>query len=202
MDKSEAEYLPIHDTESEEHVPERRQALYLDLRVGYLLYNINNCGSSSKQLALPILISLVAAGVFFVASIATTAQLYRPVLPVCHDPIVRQEWRALTKDEKKEFIHAVNMLAETPSAWHDNGSVYDDFSILHGAIGSWGTLNITIRRLKRPARSRLANTHTAHRSASFLPWHRYTLIIFEEALRKHAGFKGNVPFVSSTVPPQ
>ena len=35
--------------------------------------------------------------------------------------------------------------------------------------------------------------YLAHRSASFLPWHRYTLMIFENALREHAGFTGQIP---------
>jgi hypothetical protein len=31
------------------------------------------------------------------------------------------------------------VLAELPSQWRGNGTIYDDFAILHGSIGSWGT---------------------------------------------------------------
>ncbi|KAK5996527.1 Tyrosinase ustQ [Cladobotryum mycophilum] len=77
-----------------------------------------------------------------------------------------------------EFIQAVNTLAQLPSQWRENGTIYDDFAILHGAIGSWVS----------------GWDDIAHRSASFLPWHRYTLIIYENALRKHAGFTGQIPY--------
>lgn len=60
----------------------------------------------------------------------------------CTNPRVRREWRALTGEERNEFIRAVNVLAEVPSRWSGgNGTVYDDFAILHGSVGSLGTRN-------------------------------------------------------------
>ncbi|ATY60946.1 di-copper centre [Cordyceps militaris] len=127
--------------------------------------------SSAWRLVLATLPGLVLAAVVCSVFFATMASVRRPAPSACTDPTIRQEWRALTRAEKREFIRAVNVLAQVPSRWRENGTVYDDFAVLHGAIGSW-----------------------AHRSASFLPWHRYTLILYEAALREHAGFKGHIPY--------
>lgn len=43
-----------------------------------------------------------------------------------------------------EFIRAVNKLADIPSRQHENGTMYDDFAVLHGAIGSWGVLKVSV----------------------------------------------------------
>lgn len=40
-----------------------------------------------------------------------------------------------------------------------------------------------------------ALTTSGHRSASFFPWHRYSLAIWEAAMREQCGFTGPVPFV-------
>ncbi|KAE8351279.1 hypothetical protein BDV28DRAFT_162473 [Aspergillus coremiiformis] len=89
----------------------------------------------------------------------------------CENPPVRREWRSLTESERTDFTQAIICLANRPSQWQQNGSIYDDFAILHGGIGSW-----------------------CHRSASFLPWHRYTLVVFENTLREQCGFKGQIPY--------
>ncbi|KAM3433970.1 hypothetical protein MY4824_005703 [Beauveria thailandica] len=156
LKRSKAQYMPIND--AEQHGPAAAN---------------NKSASASRGVILAALLCLVAAaGAVLLVVLAIVAHVYhRPVSSTCQNPTVRQEWRALTRDEKFEFIRAVNVLAKTPSKWRGNGTVYDDFAILHGAIGSW-----------------------AHRSASFLPWHRYTLILYEEALREYADFKGHIPY--------
>lgn len=58
----------------------------------------------------------------------------------CEHPPLRREWRSLTTEEKAEFVRGVKTLAQTPSQWRNNGTLYDDFSILHGGIGSWCAL--------------------------------------------------------------
>ncbi|KXT07743.1 hypothetical protein AC579_4702 [Pseudocercospora musae] len=89
----------------------------------------------------------------------------------CINPAVRQEWRALTANERDDFVRSVNCLSKTPSQWTHNGSINDDFAYLHATIGSW-----------------------CHRSASFLPWHRWTLHQWEKTMRHHCGFTGHVPY--------
>ncbi|KAK3349069.1 hypothetical protein B0T25DRAFT_457918, partial [Lasiosphaeria hispida] len=89
----------------------------------------------------------------------------------CKEVSIRREWRALTPNEKEEFVQAIYCLAKTPSSWAPNHTIYDDFAILHGGIGSW-----------------------CHRSASFLPWHRYTLFVFEKILKEQCGFTNAIPY--------
>lgn len=61
----------------------------------------------------------------------------------CKNPSIRREWRALTMDEKRDFIRAFNCLATIPSAWRSNGTIYDEYAYLHGTIGSWGRASCT-----------------------------------------------------------
>ncbi|KJX99738.1 tyrosinase tyrosinase: common central domain protein [Zymoseptoria brevis] len=89
----------------------------------------------------------------------------------CQSIAIRREWRALTADERDDFVRSVKCLSTVPSRWMHNGTVYDDFAYLHGSIGKW-----------------------CHHSASFLPWHRWTLHIWEASLREHCGFRGHVPY--------
>ncbi|KAK1957583.1 Di-copper centre-containing protein [Colletotrichum sublineola] len=90
---------------------------------------------------------------------------------ICRGPIVRKEWRELSAFERSDFTRAVKCLSTIPSNQGFNGTVYDDFSILHEQFGS-----------------------QSHRNASFLPWHRYALIIWENALRDNCGFEGHIPY--------
>ena len=57
----------------------------------------------------------------------------------CQEPRLRREWRSLTMDEKHDFMQAVLCLSNKPSTWGPNGTIYDDFALLHGEIGSWST---------------------------------------------------------------
>ena len=42
-------------------------------------------------------------------------------------------------NEKHDFVQAVLCLSRKPSRWGPNGTMYDDFALLHGEIGSWST---------------------------------------------------------------
>ncbi|KAK3400721.1 hypothetical protein B0T20DRAFT_347247 [Sordaria brevicollis] len=101
----------------------------------------------------------------------TNAHSRRP----CKHIATRREWRSLTETERNQFVDAIHCLARLPSEWDENKNrtVYDDFAILHGGIGSW-----------------------CHRSASFLPWHRWTLHVFENILKDKCGFPrdGTIPY--------
>lgn len=89
----------------------------------------------------------------------------------CRNAPTRREWRSLLEEEKKEFSRSVNCLSTVPSRWKQNGTIYNDYTLLHGSIGSW-----------------------SHGGASFLPWHRYTLFLWEKSLREHCGFSGQIPY--------
>ncbi|KAH9830382.1 tyrosinase, partial [Teratosphaeria destructans] len=89
----------------------------------------------------------------------------------CETLAVRHEWRALNATERNDFVQSVICLSTIPSRWRHNGTLYDDFAQLHGTIGRY-----------------------SHHSASFLPWHRWTLHVWEKALKEHCGFRGHVPY--------
>ena len=107
---------------------------------------------------------------------------------LCKEAPIRREWRSLTFRERTEFIQGVNCLSTKPSSWGLNGTLYDDYALLHGRIGSWCWW-ILLRRFF------CWIIIIGHRSASFFPWHRYTLHIWETALRDQCGFRGQLPFV-------
>lgn len=56
---------------------------------------------------------------------------------LCKEAAIRREWRSLTLRERTEFIQGVNCLSTKPSSWGLNGTLYDDYALLHGRIGSW-----------------------------------------------------------------
>lgn len=56
---------------------------------------------------------------------------------LCKEPPIRREWRSLTLSERTDFFQSVNCLSTKPSRWGLNGTLYDDFALLHGRIGSW-----------------------------------------------------------------
>lgn len=88
----------------------------------------------------------------------------------CKEPPIRREWRALTLSERIDFFQAVNCLSTKPSRWGLNGTLYDDFALLHGRIGSWCQCiqlprYLMLRSLYRPPFSlvlSLAQIHPEH----------------------------------------
>ena len=88
----------------------------------------------------------------------------------CREFRVRKEWRTLTRSEKTEYISAVQCLRERP-ATIANRSLYDDFPYVHKQFGSY-----------------------SHKSAAFLPWHRYFILFYENSLRKECGYTGGLPY--------
>lgn len=85
----------------------------------------------------------------------------------------RREWRTLTDIEKHEYISAVLCLLEQPSklAPETNYSAYDDWPWIHSHLG-----------------------YSTHHSATFLPWHRYFLHLYETTLRDNCGYKGGLVY--------
>jgi tyrosinase len=89
---------------------------------------------------------------------------------------VRREWGTLSKAQRKSYIKAVQCLQEKPartpaSVASGAKTRYDDWVATH-----------------------INQTLTIHYTANFLSWHRYYTWLYEEALRKECGFKGDQPY--------
>lgn len=82
---------------------------------------------------------------------------------------VRREWRSMASSEKAEYIAAVQCLRTRPASMAQ-GSLYDDFPYVHKRFGSY-----------------------SHKSAAFLPWHRYFILLYENTLREKCNYSGSLP---------
>ncbi|KAK7917253.1 hypothetical protein PG985_010861 [Apiospora marii] len=93
----------------------------------------------------------------------------------CREPLIRREWRTLSKSERQSFIGAVRCLQSKPGQTSDTfegvKSRYDDFVALH-----------------------ITQTDYVHWVGQLLPWHRYFLWFFEQSLREACGYNGGVPY--------
>ncbi|KAI0521558.1 putative tyrosinase [Xylaria bambusicola] len=89
---------------------------------------------------------------------------------ICIEPAVRREWRTLRRADRLEYLRAVKCLSSIPSAVC-NGTLHDEFSYIHRRVGEY-----------------------SHEAASFLPWHRYFIHIYEETLKQRCQFKGTLPY--------
>lgn len=86
----------------------------------------------------------------------------------CTSPRLRKSWDAATAAEKKAYIDAAVCLTKKPSRLGMAGSkLHDDFALVH---------------------YNLANE--IHSVAAFLPWHRFFVHVYEEALRTECGYTG------------
>ena len=47
----------------------------------------------------------------------------------------------------------------------------------------------------RPEDAGVINTYEAHDTAAFLPWHRYFIHVYEEALREQCSYSGHLTYV-------
>lgn len=87
---------------------------------------------------------------------------------------VRNEWRALSKDERKEYTDAVLCLRKKPSLYKEvtgSKSHYDDFQVVH-----------------------INQSFIIHFNAQFMPWHRWFTWTYEQALKRECGYKGFQPY--------
>lgn len=93
----------------------------------------------------------------------------------CNNPIVRKEWRALTKDEQQGYISAVRCLkgapAKTRNVYSGVRSRFDDFQAVH-----------------------INRTDFVHFVGFFQAWHRMFLAKYESELRSTCGYKGAQPY--------
>ncbi|KAI1464569.1 Di-copper centre-containing protein [Daldinia caldariorum] len=100
------------------------------------------------------------------ATVAASVISPRSSGTTCENPAVRKEWRTLSTDERNSYISAVKCLATKPSMLGLNTTLYDDFPYVHNALND-----------------------DIHFVASFLPWHRYFVHIYEQTL-KDCGYTG------------
>ncbi|UPK92493.1 hypothetical protein LCI18_003428 [Fusarium solani-melongenae] len=84
----------------------------------------------------------------------------------CQNPVVRQEWRQLSEATRQNYLDAVKCLKSKPSRLGLKTPLYDDFPYVH---------------------ARLDNE--IHFVASFLPWHRYFVHVYEKAIQE-CGYEG------------
>jgi len=108
---------------------------------------------------------LLAALLLVAVPGAFTPATASPTGPVL---LVRKDVKDLTPQEKAEFVSAILKLKETPSPFDSKLSYYDQFVWWH-------------------RQAFLCNIDAAHMWASFLPWHREFLLLFEQALQQVSG---------------
>lgn len=140
----------------------------------------------ASLLAAVILSIFLIAGLFIISSVSirndrakeadlTDANSSTSTPLIITDPkMVRQEWRALSLEDKDGYITALRCLRSLPpqlSHMPPNASSYSDFPYIHAHIG-----------------------YRTHNSASFLPWHRYFLHLYEQRLRSECGYAGGIPY--------
>ncbi|KAK8043751.1 Di-copper centre-containing protein [Apiospora phragmitis] len=84
----------------------------------------------------------------------------------CTNPAKRVEWRQLSAADQQSFINAVLCLKTKPSKMGLNTTLYDDFPYVHFNYNTY-----------------------IHGSAPFLPWNRYFVHVYNNALRE-GGYEG------------
>ncbi|KAG7079524.1 hypothetical protein JMJ78_0006632 [Colletotrichum scovillei] len=89
---------------------------------------------------------------------------------------IRKEWGSLQRQEKLDYIKAVQCLQSKPALTPSDivpgaKSRFDDFVATH-----------------------INQTFTIHYTGTFLSWHRRFTWLYEEALREECGYKGTQPY--------
>lgn len=93
---------------------------------------------------------------------------------------VRKNVKALTAEERADFVDAVLLLKDTPSPYDSTLSYYDQFVQWH--------------HLSSLCVDDAGHAHVSHMNLSFLAWHRMFVYRFEEALREVSGQDITVPY--------
>jgi hypothetical protein len=103
--------------------------------------------------------------------------------------------RELSLNERKQYIDAVKCLMNKPPIAKKYfplvNNRYEDFVALH-ANATGGGIRLDIALQDRP-RGRNGTTQGIHGVPIFLPWHRYMIWIWEDALRDECGWKEGQP---------
>ncbi|KAF4551773.1 Tyrosinase-like protein 3 [Elsinoe fawcettii] len=99
-----------------------------------------------------------------------SASIPRSTNNTCASPVKRKEWRTLTSSEQQNYLSSVLCLKTKPSRIGLSSPLYDDFPYAHNALNN-----------------------EIHFVASFLPWHRYFVHVYESALRE-CGYTGQAVY--------
>ncbi|KAL4886261.1 hypothetical protein BJY04DRAFT_213793 [Aspergillus karnatakaensis] len=102
--------------------------------------------------------------------IVTIAALSGTAAAACTNPAIRKEWRELSTEERTSYTNAVNCLTIKPSQIGLETTRYDDFAYAHSMLNN-----------------------EIHNVASFLPWHRLFVQVYEDAL-KECGYTGSATY--------
>lgn len=105
---------------------------------------------------------------------------------------LRREWRTLNKIEQREYVQAVKCMLGRPSQTRPTGFLYDDFAYVRAQPGMHSRSHIlnTLCLLSKIFEAYCV--YTANGVASFFPWHRYFLHVYEKQLREVCGYTGNL----------
>ncbi|KAF2668920.1 Di-copper centre-containing protein [Microthyrium microscopicum] len=105
----------------------------------------------------------------------------------CTNPRIRKEWRSLSIQERKDYIRATKCMQSAPSKFNKQFPVaqnrYDDFVALHVSVAVAG-----------PTTPSVGPAFGGHEEGNILPWHRYMIQLWEDALISECGWKGGVPY--------
>ncbi|KAF2263579.1 Di-copper centre-containing protein [Lojkania enalia] len=120
--------------------------------------------------------ALAAAGVFNLGLHVALNGYPNPQKCTLRNVAIRREWSMLSTQEKKDYIAAVQCLANKPSNTPSTlapgaKNRYDDFVATH-----------------------INQTLSIHGTGNFLTWHRYFTWAYEQALRNECGYKGYQPY--------
>ncbi|KAK1828716.1 hypothetical protein QBC39DRAFT_415884 [Podospora conica] len=114
---------------------------------------------------------LTTLAAFFGAALALPSA--RPSARACTNPTVRKEWRNATVSDRLAYLSAAVCITKSPPrvGYHPNATLQDEFAFIHAI---------------------LSNTDTPihiHGVPAFLPWHRFFLRVYEDALHD-CGYTG------------
>lgn len=123
-------YIPIASTDDDDQHTKVRQTS-----------NIECLGPPSLGSVRLLLLGAVCFSVGYLSCIffgsSGLFSTYSHESTICHHPSLRQEWRSLSREEKKNYIDAVQCLKDIPSEIGLNQTLYDDFPWVHKHIGEY-----------------------------------------------------------------
>jgi len=108
----------------------------------------------------------------------------------CTNPTVRKEWGAANDFEKSSYINAALCLSTKPSRLGLPTTLYDDFGYIHNKLTLQSMIFPGTRWSPHWTNGKVVDKWcTVHGVAAFLPWHRYFVHIYEQALQE-CGYTG------------
>lgn len=127
----------------------------------------------------------------FAALILAASVVPATLAAKCTNPEIRKEWRRFSKSEQAAWIKAVNCLNKKPRSGKLNPPIDLSQSAYYNQIvppsndsSYWDELTYTHMNLNP----------VIHNTGLFLPWHRWYVQAFQDALRSQCGYKGVAPY--------